>query len=144
MNYIWIRTLLVRMIFQYFNCYNGIPYSIYLNHHISRERKMNEDMHFKKSCKCNKTIESRTQSSKIFSFYSPFFLIPLKMMKWKRTVLIQNVTWYFSYYYENHFLLSKFGFEFLTSDCVLSFLRLMFFKVLFYFLSYILIRRRYC
>ena len=74
-----IRTLLVRMIFQYFNCYNGIPYSIYLNHHISRERKMNEDMHFKKSCKCNKTIESRTQSSKIFSFHSPFFLIPLKM-----------------------------------------------------------------
>ena len=66
----------------YFNtiiAYNGIPYSIYLNHHISRERKMNEDMHFKESCKCNKTIESRTQSSKIFSFYSPFFLIPLKM-----------------------------------------------------------------
>ena len=76
------------MIFQYFNCYNGIPYSIYLNHHISRERKMNEDMHFKKSCKCNKTIESRTQSSKIFSFYSPFFSDSFKD---ERTVLIHRM-----------------------------------------------------
>ena len=49
---------------------------------------MNEDMHFKKSCKCNKTIESRTQSSKIFSFYSPFFSDSFKD---ERTVLIHRM-----------------------------------------------------